>query len=225
MKKFVTLMLLVVMCVSGISAMAETSDIRRFKSYTDVDVQLFFIKGYSCYYDDFEFMAEISPVKNKIVHKVEDDTYTIKLDIKVLYSAGSCVLIPRMIFTREGMKTYIDDRMTKVYIKNGGNRYIVDVSGCSRSSYSELYYYLDHTATDSSVEPMYAGGIVMLKDLAENPQTIEVKMGSYADSFYLTEADKQILKDFYNDCLEAGIFDQSFLLNQTADYTIRTLFN
>lgn len=220
MKKFVTLMLLVVMCVSGISAMAETSDIRRFKSYTDVDVQLFFIKGYSCYYDDFEFMAEISPVKNEIVHEATKDTYTIKLDIKVIYSAGSCVLVPRMIFTREGMKTYIDDRMTDVYIKNGGNRYIVDVSGCSRSSSSKY-----STATDSSVEPMYAGGIVMLKDLAENPQTIEVKMGSYADSFYLTEADKQILKDFYNDCLEAGIFDQSFLLNQTDDYTIRTLFN
>ncbi len=64
----------------------------------------------------------------------------------------------------------------------------------------------------------------MLEDLAEHPQTITVKMGSNADAFTLTAADQQLLKDFYNDCLEAGIFNQSYL-NRTDDYSIRTLFN
>lgn len=218
MKKIVSLFLLVAILVSGISASADTSDIKRFANYTDVDLNVFINKGYSCYYDDFEFMAEISPA-NKIVYEGSKDTYTIQLDIKVLYSAGSCVLIPRMIFTRSGSKSYYDDRMTDVYIKNGENRYIVDVSGCSRSSSSKYY-----TATDSSVEPMYVGGLVMLEDLAEHPQTITVKMGSYADTFTLTAANQQLLKDFYNDCLDAGIFNQNFL-NRTDDYSIRTLFN
>lgn len=222
MKKIVSLVLLVAMLVSGVSAIAETSDIKRFANYTDVDLNVFINKGYSCYYDDFEFMAEISPDSKIEVTTGSGsmvDTYTIKLDIKVLYSAGSCVLIPRMIFTRQGFDTYCDDRMSDVYIKNGENRYIVDVSGCSRSSSSKNY-----TATDSSVEPMYVGGLIMLKDLAEYPQTITVKMGSYADNFTLTAKDQKLLKDFYNDCLEAGIFNQSFL-TQTDDYSIRTLFN
>ncbi len=142
MKKFVSLMLLVVMFVSGISAIAETSDIERFQNYTDVDLSVFINKGYSCDYDDFEFAAEIYPVNNKIVYEGTNDegtndTYTIKLDIKVVYSASSCVMVPRMIFTRSGYGIYYDDRMSDMYIKNGENRYVVDVSGCSRTSYSK----------------------------------------------------------------------------------------
>ncbi len=198
--------------------MAETSDIKRFADYTDVDLDVFINNGYSCYYNDFEFSAEISPVNNTITNDVSD-TYTIQFDIKVLYSAGSCVLIPRMIFKRSGMKTYVDDRMSNAYIRNGGNRYIIDVSGCSRSSSSKSY-----TATDSSVEPMYNSGRIMLEDLALYPQTVEVKIGSYASSFTLTDEDKQVISNFYADCKEAGIFNQS-CLNGTDDYYIRTLFN
>ncbi len=222
MKKIISVILLLTMVFSCMTAMAATSDIARFKDYTDVNLDVFINKGYNCYYDDFEFMAEISPAKKIEVTTGSGsyaDTYTIKLDIKVIYSAGSCVLVPRMIFTRKGFDTYCDDRMTDVYIKNGENRYIVDVSGCSRSSSSKNY-----TATDSSVEPMYVGGLVMLEDLAKYPKDITVKMGSYADTITLTAADKQLLKEFYNDCLEAGIFDQSFLI-QSDDYSIRTLFN
>lgn len=224
MKKILAAVLACMLLLTAIPAMAETSDIARFADYTDVDLSVFIQKGYSCYYNDFEFSAELSPENNTIKYQDNggyfSDTYTIEFDIKVLYSAGSCVLIPRMIFRRSGDRTYYDDRMSDVYIRNGGNRYIIDVSGCSRSSSSK-----NSSATDSSVEPMYNGGRIMLEDLALYPQTeIEVKIGSYATSFTLTDEDKQVISNFYADCKEAGIFNQTFL-NRTDDYSIRTLFN
>lgn len=219
MKKFITAILCLAILLTSTSAFAATADIKRFAPYTSVDLNVFIDKGYSCYYDDFEFMAELSPANSAIQYEYKDTTYTITMDIKVLYSAGKCTLIPRLIFKRSGSKPYYDDRMTKVYIKNGENRYIIDVSGCSRSSSSKYY-----TATDSSVEPMYVGGLVMLKDIAEYPQAIQVKMGSYTDTFTLTGPQQLQLKAFYEDCKAAGIFDQDSLL-RTDDYSIKTLFN
>lgn len=219
MKKLVSLVLLAAMLLTCSFAMAATSDIARFADYTDVDLNVFISKGYSCYYDDFEFSAELSPQNSEIKYEKDDDTYKITMDIKVLYSSGHCTLIPRLIFRREGQKTYFDDRMSDVYIRNGGNRYIIDTTGCSRSTSSKYY-----TATDSSVEPMYTVGLVMLEDLALHPMDIEVKMGSYCHQFYLTAEQKQAIKAFYEDCKEAGVFDQAFLLTSD-DYSIRTLFN
>lgn len=222
MKKFISLVLCIAILLTSMSALADTSDIKRFAPYTDVDLNVFINKGYSCYYDDFEFMAEISPANKEIKYATTGftaTTYTITMDIKVIYSAGTCTLVPRLIFKRSGSMPYYDDRMTDVYIKNGENRYIVDVSGCSRSTNSK-----SSTATDSSVEPMYVGGLVMLQDIAEYPQTISVKMGSFSDAFTLTAEQQQQLKAFYEDCKAAGIFEQDFLL-RTDDYSIKTLFN
>ena len=215
MKKLVSLVLLAAMLLTCSFAMAATNDIARFADYTDVDLNVFISKGYSCYYDDFEFSAELSPQNSEIKYEKDDDAYTITMDIKVLYSSGHCTLVPRLIFRREGQKTYFDDRMSDVYIRNGGNRYIIDTSGCYRSTSSKYY-----TATDSSVEPMYNGGLVMLEDLALHPMDIEVKMGSYCHQFYLTAEQKQAIKAFYEDCKEAGVFDQAFLLTSD-DYSIR----
>lgn len=219
MKRIVNLVLLIAMLLVGTSAMADTSDIKRFAEYTDIDLDVFINNGYSCYYDDFEFSAEIAPANNVINYNQGSDDYSIEIDIKVLYSAGSCTFIPRFIFKRSGTMTYIDDRMSKVYIRNGDNRYIIDVSGCSRSAPSEY-----STATDKSVEPMRIGGRIMLEDLALYPQTIEVKMGSYAHVLTLTDAYKELINNFYTDCLEAGIFSQDCMID-TDDYYIRTLFN
>ena len=219
MKKLVSLVLLAAMLLTCSLAMADTGDIARFADYTDVDLNVFISKGYSCDYDDFEFSAEISPQNSEIKYEKDDDAYTITMDIKVLYSSGHCTLVPRLIFRREGWKTYFDDRMSDVYIRNGGNRYIIDTSGCYRSTSSKYY-----PATDSSVEPMYTVGLVMLEDLALHPMDIEVKMGSYCHQFFLTAEQKQAIKAFYEDCKEAGVFDQAFLLTSD-DYSIRTLFN
>ena len=61
MKKLVSLVLLAAMLLTCSFAMAATNDIARFADYTDVDLNVFISKGYSCDYDDFEFSAEISP--------------------------------------------------------------------------------------------------------------------------------------------------------------------
>jgi len=223
MKKLISTILCFAILLTSMSALAETADIKRFAPYTNVDLNIFIDKGYSCGYNDFEFTAEISPANSDIEYKKSigglETTYTIAMDIKVIYSAGKCTLVPRLVFTRSGYKPYADDRMTDVYIKNGENRYIVDVSDCSRRSSSK-----DYTATDRSVEPMFVGGLVMLQDIAEYPQTVTVKMGSYSDAFTLTAEQQQQLKAFYEDCKAAGIFEQDFLLC-TDDYSIKTLFN
>ena len=98
MKRIVNLVLLIAMLLVGTSAMADTSDIKRFAEYTDIDLDVFINNGYSCYYDDFEFSAEIAPANNVINYNQGSDDYSIEIDIKVLYSAGSCTFIPRFIF-------------------------------------------------------------------------------------------------------------------------------
>ena len=49
-------------------------------------------------------------------------------------------------------------------------------------------------------------------------------MGSYAHVLTLTDAYKELINNFYTDCLEAGIFSQDCMID-TDDYYIRTLFN
>lgn len=219
MKKALAWILLAVLLCSSTGALADINDITRFQPYTKVDLSVFINKGYDCYYDDFEFMAEIDPAGGDIVYSARDDEYTISMDIKILYNAGTCTLIPRMIFKRSGQKTYFDDRMSKVYIKNGNNRYIIDVANCSRSTNSKSYI-----GTDSSVEPIYSAGIIMLQDLATAPKNVVVKMGSYTDVFTLKAVDLLLIKSFFEDCKAAGIFEQPNM-GQADDYLIKTMHN
>ena len=225
MKKIVSLLLAMVLVMTSAAALADMSDLDRFAPYTSVDMEVFKKAGWECSFDNFKFNAEIypkTPSIDMVVNqgKSRETSYQIRMDLKVIYSAGSCVVIPRFIFARSGSKPYYDDRMTDVYIVNGENRYNVDVSGCSRSSSSKYY-----TATDSSVEPMYLGGMLMLQDLAEYPQDVFVKMGSYTDEIWLENTDLAAIKTFYETCKEAGVFEQSYLQNHKDDYSIITLFN
>lgn len=227
MKKIVSLLLAMVLVMTSAAALADMSDLDRFAPYTSVDMEVFKKAGWECSFDNFKFNAEIYPKTQTIEFAADDGskisvatTYQIRMDLKVIYSAGTCVVIPRFIFKRSGSKPYYDDRMTDVYIVNGENRYNVDVSGCSRSSSSKYY-----TATDSSVEPMYLGGMLMLQDLAEYPQGVFVKMGSYTDEICLENTDLAAIKTFYETCKEAGVFEQSYLQNHQDDYSIITLFN
>ena len=220
MKKIVSLLLAMVLVMTSAAALADMSDLDRFAPYTSVDMEVFKKAGWECSFDNFMFNAEIYPKTQTIEFVADKTTYQIRMDLKVIYSAGSCVVIPRFIFKRDGRKPYYDDRMTDVYIVNGENRYNVDVSGCSRSSSSKYY-----TATDSSVEPMYLGGMLMLQDLAEYPQGVFVKMGSYTDKIWLENTDLAAIKTFYETCKEAGVFEQSYLQNHKDDYSIITLFN
>ena len=220
MKRVAALILAMILILMCVPAFAEDV-FDRFQPYTDVDLSAFKSAGYTSSYDEFNFTAELYPANSSITFEGTYDTYTIKFDLKLIYSAGECLVVPRMIFTRSGMLTYYDSSMDVVHIKNGENRYQVDVSGCSRSSSSK-----SSTATDSSVQPIRLKGLVMLKDLADSSETITMIFNNYTlDIITLTDSDKAIIKSFYDTCLAAGVFDQDGLYDYTDNYYVITLFN
>ena len=210
---------MILMCAS---ATAYASELERFQPFTDVDLSVFDDAGWTCSVDEWEFTAEVDPVKaiTEVEGSLYSDTYTITMDLKIVYSSGKCQIVPRFIFTRSGMMTYYDDRMTDVYIRTGENRYSVDTKGCSRSTNSK-----DSTATDTSVEVMYDTGIAILEDLAYSEYPIQVKIGEFSNSLELTDSDREAIKEFYETCKEAGVFEQPYLSIFEDDYKAITLFN
>jgi hypothetical protein len=221
MKKLTALVMLLVMALCCCTAQADET-MQKFQPYTTVKMDVLEKYGFTTNnYDDFAFTAELTPENNKISDTVDglwSDTYSIRMDVKVVYSEIGCVAVPRLIFTRSGEWTYSTDRMEEVYIRIGENRYKVDVSDCSRSSSSK-----SSTATDRSVEMVCDIGALMLKDIANTNEEVNVKFSGH--SFTLTSADKKALTTFYNACVEAGIFEQTMLEAMTDDYSIITLFN
>ena len=223
-KRLVAVVLVAAMVLGCVSALAEEDVFARFQPYTNVDLSVFKSAGYTSYYDEFKFNAELSPASNSIggtVASLYKEIYTIKLDLKLIYSAGTCYVVPRMIFQRSGSHTYYDGSMSTVYIKNAENRYEVDVSGCSRSSNSK-----SGIALDSSVEPIRAAGYVMLTDLANSTgNSIMVSFNGSEYPYEFTKDDKEVIASFYNDCVKAGVFEQESLYSYSDDYSIITLFN
>ena len=224
MKKSIVL-LLASMFLLSCASVTYASDLDRFQPYTDVDLSVFDKAGWTCTVNEWEFSAEVDPVKQ--IADVESDSslsdsYSTTMDLKIVYNAGACTVVPRLIFSRSGMMTYYDDKMTDVYIRTGENRYDIDTKGCSRSSSAK-----NSTATDTSVEVMYERGFTVLEDLAYSEHPIEIKMGSFpfGTSMELTSQDQEAIKEFYETCKEAGIFEQSFLSLFEDDYEVVTLFN
>ncbi len=219
MKKRLVALVLCVAMLLGCTAVRAEDVFSKFQPYTTVDLSVFKDAGYTSSYDAYAFTAELYPRVSEISDEGKYDTVKIKLDLKLVYSAGKCTVAPRMIFSRSGKYSYYDDRMTDIYIKNGENRYKIDVSGCSRSSNSK-----SSTATDSSVEPIRKTGTMMLADLAHSSYEIDVLFNGY-QTMTLTEGRKKIITDFYDTCLKAGVFDQDTLYIFEDDYSILTLFN
>lgn len=232
MKKLTALVMLLVMALCCCTAQADGTmkknqpytEMKKFQPYTDVKIDVLKKYGFTTKnYDDFAFTAEFKPSIDTISHADDYDTYTIQMDIKVVCSGNSCTLVPRLIFTRKGTHTYYDNHMETVYIRCGENRYKVDVSGCSRYSKSEKY---GGTATDSSVEILCYNGIEMLKDIANSDDEIHVKFDYYGgNDITLSAENKKALTNFYNACLEAGIYSQEALFAMQDDYSVITLFN
>ena len=226
-KRLVALVLCLVMVLGCTVARAEDV-FSKFQPCTTVDLSVFKDAGYTSSYDEYAFTAELYPrtskISQEVAHRISDSTKTtctVNFDLKLVYVGGNCFVTPRMIFSRSGMYVYACDRMTDIYIKNGENRYLVDVSGCSRSSSSKSY-----TATDTSVEPMHRKGTTMLADLAHSTYAIDVSFdGDSSCTMTLTEDDKKAISDFYDTCLKAGVFDQDTLYSFEDDYSILTLFN
>ena len=204
---------------------AVADDLDRFQPYTDVDLSVFRDAGYTVYYDQYAFSAELGmPEGSKIEAKTDTSTYmpstcTVRFDVKIVYSAGKAVVIPRIIFGEEGYNNYAY-RMGTIYIKNGENRYTVTATNSSRSVDSKNY-----SATESTVQPLYLVGCYILQDMAEHGQVISMQLTSYKGAFTFTAADNAVLKSFYDTCKKAGVFEQEYLLTHTDNYRILTQFN
>ena len=67
--------------------------------------------------------------------------------------------------------------------------------------------------------------MIMLMDLATAPKTVQVKMGDYCEEITMRTSDLEIIKSFYETCLNAGIFEQESLYEYSDDYYVITLFN
>ena len=226
MKKTVLFILLLFLVHACLSVSYAESDLMRFQPYTKVDLSVFEAAGYNCRYDQWGFTAELNPSTDKISWTAQDPEYSyvsddcsITVDVKVVYGAGAATLVPRFIIYRSGTNAFLDSRMDEVYIKNGENRYRIDVTGVTRSTDSKYY-----TATESVVEPFYLSGCIMLADIANSSEEVSVCINKI-DEYTLSDADKTTIKNFYETCKSAGIFDQEFI-NTRMDHThIITLFN
>ena len=205
---------------------ASASTLESFQPYTQVDLSVFKSAGWNTSVDEWKFTAEVYPKVAKLEWKdvgtssYSKTSYSVSMDLKLIYSAGHCNVVPRFIFNREGSKPYYDGAMSNVYIRIGENRYSVRTSGGSRSTSAK-----DYTATDRSVEPMYINGSALLQDIAESDQPVYLIMGSYADTLTMDASQRQAVKDFYNTCKKAGVFDQLMVSLLNDDYSIITLFN
>ncbi len=222
MKKTIALIIVFMSFLCTVPAFAD-KDMQRFQPYTDVDISVLENEGFTCKYDEMSFTAELSPKTSEITWGEKGDfkdQYRVTLDIKVIYAAGKAVFIPRLIFRREGWHTYFDDLMDEVSIKNGENRYRIDVSGVSRSTSSSSY-----SATEQVVEPMGIVGLNMLKDIATNNKGIVIRIGSSGDHYWLKTTESAAFIDFYNACEKAGVLSQEYLVAYTDHCHIITLFN
>ena len=219
-------MFLAILLVFLIIGTASASTLESFQPFTQVDLGVFKSAGWKTSVDEWKFTAEIYPTVSKLEWKdvgtssYSKTSYTISMDLKIVYSAGHCNVIPRFIFNRDGSKPYYDGAMSYVYIRVGENRYSVRTSGGSRSTNSKNY-----SATDNSVEPMYINGAALLQDIAESDLPVSLIMGSYADTLTMDASQRQAVKDFYNTCKKAGVFDQLAVALLSDDYSIITLFN
>ncbi len=221
MKRIIALVIALASLTTIVSAFAD-ENMQRFQPYTDVDISVLESEGFTCSYDEMDFTAELSPKTPTITWGeggTYGDTYKITFDIKVIYAAGEAIFVPRLIFYRQGWDTYFDNRMDEVLIKNGENRYRIDVSGVSRYADSKSY-----SATEQAVEPMGVTGLIMLKDIADGSDPVSIRINS-SRVYEFTQEDKAAFADFCNGCEKAGVFDQEYLLADTDHYHIITLFN
>lgn len=225
MKKLTALVMLLVMALCCCTAQADET-MQKFQPYTTVKMDVLEKYGFTTSnYDDFAFTAELSPENHTISHTEDslfEDTFSITMDLKVVYSETGTIVAPRLIFERSGRYTYSASKMKNIYIRIGENRYKVDVSDCSRSSGTSK-------ATDSAVEVLRDVGVLLLKDIANSDDEIHANFDvsqfwEFSD-ITLTSEDKEMLKNFYNACEEAGVFEQEALYTTQDDYYIITRFN
>lgn len=220
MKKLLSLCLAMLLLLAAVPALADDYDY--IQPYSTVDLNVFKDAGYTLTYVEMEYVAELtSPkeIKATIDAIWNDDVYTIKMDLRMVWNGSECVWIPRLIFKAQGYKTYAYGTLDKVFIKVGENRYVVDAGNVSRSTDAKNY-----NAAESSVEPFGPVGLEALRYIANTNKQVKVSFDNRG-TFTLSSADITALKNFLDLCEKAGVFEQPAFLLNLDNYSTLTKFN
>lgn len=223
MKKLLSLCLAMLMLLAAVPALADDYDY--IQPYSTVELSVFKDAGYKLTYVEMEYVAELTnPKEIKATVSsgskyLDDDVYTIKMDLRMVWNGSECVWVPRLIFKAQGYKTYAYGTLDKVYIKAGENRYVVDANNVSRSTDSKNY-----TASESAVEPFGPVGLEALRYIANTNKQVKVAFDNRG-TFTLSSADIAALKNFLDLCEKAGVFEQPAFLVNPDNYSTLTKFN
>lgn len=199
-----------------------------FIKYTDVNCEVFVQAGYICSYDDIEFTAEITPEEKALRFINEEgkkeENYNVSFDIKMVYMGGNkCKLIPRIIFQEERYTKYGEhDTLSKVLLKNGENRYILNVSNVSTVSYNEDY--IGRVEKDKAVYLIGVNTVAALRDIVSSKDLDKaIRVGYYTkrlDRYCINQ-----IKSFLDTCEHAGIFEQEDFKKCDDSCVVLTQFN
>lgn len=223
MKKLLSLCLAMLLLLAAVPALADNYDY--IQPYSTVDLNVFKDAGYKLTYVEMEFVAELTNPKEITAtiasssKYLPDDTYTIKMDLRMVWNGSTCTWVPRLILKANGYKTYAYGALKEVFIKVGENRYVINASGASRSTDNKNY-----TASESSVEPFGPVGLEALRYIANTDKEVKVAFDNRG-TFTLTSADIAALKSFLDLCEKAGVFEQPAFLLNVDDYSTLTKFN
>ncbi len=219
MKKFVALVLMAMFLVS--SAMA--ADVSAYEKHATIDLTPFKTAAYSGSFDNMKFSAEIyadnCTIKSAATGTLTEE-FTLKFDIKMVYSGGSAQFYPRMLLNST-LWTYF--YLNEIYVKVGENRYCIGIAP-DRSSYTGRY---SNSYYENEVIVMGPSAMKMLEDIATANKPVSIKYyGNYSsDAFTLTSAQVAGIKAFYEDCKKSGMLDQPSFLVSTDDCRMVTNFN
>lgn len=199
-----------------------------FEKYTEVNCSVFADAHYECTYDDIQFTAEIAPPKEHVIElkKDKDDiSYsTIAFDVKMIYNGEKkCSLLPRIIFKEKRHPRYGEyESLSKVYLKNGENRYVLDLSNVSTVSGNSEYF--GRQELDTAVYPIGPNTVSALKDLFSSGDLDKaIKVGYESKRLDLTTINQ--IKSFIETCEQAGIFEQQDFKHLNDGCHVLTLFN
>lgn len=223
MKKLLSLCLAMLLLLTAVPALADDYDY--IQPYSTIDLNVFKNAGYKLTYVEMEYVAELTNPKeiqatvSSGSKYLDDDVYTIKMDLRMVWNGSTCVWVPRLILKAKGYKTYAYGSLEEVFIKVGENRYVINASGASRSTDSKNY-----TASESSVEPFGPVGLEALRYIANTNKQVKVAFDNRG-TFTLSSADITALKNFLELCEKAGVFEQPAFQISTDDYSTLTKFN
>lgn len=226
MKKINTLLALclaLVLMAAAMPAVADDTDYQHFAPYSAIDVNIFKEAGFSCYFDNMEFVAELDAPATIEYKDSSSNSYTISFDLRMQWNSykASATWIPRMYLYTTGSGVRWDSTLNTVYIKAGENRYMIAVDGVYRYDSSSSW-----TSSESVTERIGQNALAMLEYIATTSHPVEVRFNTRA-AFTLTDEHIAALRSFLDTCKKAGVFAQPevYLHDDSLRFRTITLFN